>query len=175
MGTTLDAISGTDLVGIVQTSIPAAFDLSGKGVADFMNGIKTKAGGNKISVLRIWSHGVTHYMDGGQYDQGGNFLLGGEKVGPDTIDQYASSLAILTPIFEPGARVELRGCQAAYGKGKDMMLRLAEIWKVEVQGAERSQPMIFWVPPVFSAIPGAKSLQKARIMEYNERAAHISP
>jgi len=171
MGVTLDAISGGDLVGLVTDNISTAFDLSGKGVADFMQGVSDKAAGKRISVLRIWSHGVTHYQDGGQYDQGGNIKLGNEKVGPDTIDRYVSSLAILTPLFEPGARVELRGCQAAYGKGSEMMLKLADIWKAEVQGSERSQPMMSWVPPVFSAMPGAKSLKNAIIIEYNERPA----
>ena len=156
---------------MVKDNIPTAFDLSGKGVADFMEGVKSQAGGKKISVLRIWSHGVTHYLDGGQYDKGGNFVLGDEKVGPDTIEKYVTPLSSLTPLFEPGARVELRGCQAAYGKGSDMMLRLADIWKVEVQGAERSQPMMSWVPPVYSAMPGAKSLKGAVIVEYNEKPA----
>jgi hypothetical protein len=171
MGVTLDAISGENLVGLVTDNIPTAFDLSGKGVADFMRGVSDKAAGKKISVLRIWCHGVTHYNDGTQYDKGGNIKLGEEKVGPDTIDKYVPALTIISPLFEPGARVELRGCQAAYEKGKDMMLKMANIWKVEVQGAERSQPMMAWVPPVYSAMPGAKSLKSATIIEYNERPA----
>ena len=169
MGVTLDAISGQDLAGLVKDNISTAVDLSGKGVADFMHGVSDMAAGKKISVLRIWSHGVTHYTDGSQYDKGGNIKLGEEKVGPDTIDKYVSALATITPLFEPSARVELRGCQAAYEKGKDMMLKMADIWKVEVQGAERSQPMMAWVPPVYSAMPGARSLKAATIIEYNER------
>jgi len=168
MGVTLDAISGQNLVQMVTTNISTAIDLSNMGVAAFIDGVKSNAANNKISVVRIWSHGVTHYTDGTQYDRGGNFLLGNDKIGPDTIAQYASSLAVLRPLFEPTARAELRGCQAAYGNGV-MMLKLADIWKVEVQASDRSQPMMSWVPPVYSAFPGATSLRNANIIEYNEK------
>ena len=170
MGVTLDAISGENLVDVVKTNIPTAFDLSGKGVAEFVDGVKAKAATSKISVLRIWSHGVTHYADERQtsYNKG-NVEIGHDQIDADTIDKFAPSLQVLTPLFDRGARVELRGCQAALGTGSKMMLRMADIWKAEVQGSERSQPLLAWVPPVYSAFPGAKSLRSAVMVEYNEK------
>jgi hypothetical protein len=172
MGITLDAISGENLIDVVKTNLPNAFDLSGKGVTEFVDGIKAKAGSDKISVLRIWSHGVTHYSDERQtpYNKG-NVLIGRDKIDFDSIGQFESPLRNLTPLFERGARVELRGCQAALGSGAKMMLRMADIWKAEVQGSDRSQPLVTWTPPVYSALPGATSLKSAVIIEYNEKPA----
>ena len=52
-----------------------------------------------------------------------------------------------------------------------MMLALADIWQTEIQGSDRSQPLLSWVPPVFSARPGGtKPLPNATIVEYNDKS-----
>jgi Domain of unknown function (DUF4347) len=192
MGMILDVISGPNLVTMVTDNIAKAIDLSGMGVSQFFAAVQSKAGNNKISVLRIWGHGVTHYVetrkqsDGGfirESDGGvmrfetpynkGNLKIGDDQIDADTVDTYEQSLNVITKLFEPKvSRVELRGCQAALGTGQNMMLRLAEIWQTEVQGSDRSQPMMIWVPPVFSARPGGTKppLPKATIVEYNDKS-----
>ncbi len=54
MGVILDVISGKDLVTLVTDSIAKALDLSGMGVTQFFSAVQSKAGNNKISILRIW-------------------------------------------------------------------------------------------------------------------------
>ena len=177
MGVILDAISGGDLVTIVKTNISDAFDLTGKDLAAFFVEVKNRAAGKKISVLRIWGHGVTHYTDGTPYNKG-SLEFGPDKLNNDTVGKFQPFLEVITPFFEqPSSRVELRGCQAAVGTGANMMLALANIWKAEVQGSDRSQPMMSWVPPVYSAKPGSSPLPVRRgevplplatIIEYND-------
>ncbi len=102
----------------------------------------------------------------------GNLNIGNDNIDAETVGKYEQSLNVITKLFEPkGSRVELRGCQAALGTGADMMLALANIWQTEVQGADRSQPLLIWTPPVFSARPGGKKpLPSATIVEYNDKS-----
>jgi hypothetical protein len=52
-----------------------------------------------------------------------------------------------------------------------MMLALANIWQTEIQGSDRSQPLLTWTPPVFSArAGGTKPLPNAMIVEYNDKS-----
>ena len=183
MGVILDVISGKNLVTVVTDNIAKAFDLSGMGVTQFFSAVQSKASNNKISILRIWGHGVTHYDEFRQQSDGGvvrfetpynkgNLKIGNDKIDADSVRSYEESLNVITKLFEPkGSRVELRGCQAALGTGADMMLTLANIWQTEVQGAERSQPLLTWTPPVLSARPGGtKPLPNATIVEYNDKS-----
>jgi hypothetical protein len=190
MGVILDVISGPNLVTMVQDNIARALDLSGMGVTQFFSAVQSKAGNNKISILRIWCHGITHFnvtrrqSDGGfirESDGGimrfeepynkGNLNIGNDNINAETVGKHKQSLNVITKLFEPkGSRVELRGCQAALGTGADMMLALAEIWQTEVQGSDRSQPLITWTPPVFSARPGGTKLNDATIVEYNDKS-----
>ena len=173
MGVILDVISGSNLIAVVTDNIPKAVDLSGMGVTQFFSAVQKKAGSNKISILRIWGHGVTHYNDKFQspYNKG-NIKIGDDRIDADSVLSYEGSLNVITKLFEPkGSRVELRGCQAALGTGVDMMLALANIWQTEIQGSERSQPLLTWTPPVFSARPGGtKPLPNAMIVEYNDKS-----
>ena len=118
-------------------------------------------------MLRIWGHGTTHYRDGGPYNKG-NFKLGQDQIDIETVDSFAPGLSILTPLLDAKSRVELRGCQAALSSGARMMLKLANIWRSEVQASDRSQPLLTWTPPVYSAWPGATSLAGANMIEYND-------
>jgi hypothetical protein len=168
MSVILDAISGTNLVTVVTDNITKAFDLSGMGVTQFFSAVQKKAGNNKISILRIWCHGITHRRDETPYNKG-NLNIGDDNIDADSVGSYEESLGIITKLFEPkSSRVELRGCQAALGTGAQMMLTLARLWKTEVQGSERSQPLMTWTPPVLSAIPGARFLSNARVVDYND-------
>jgi hypothetical protein len=171
VGVILDVISGQNLIAVVTLNIPKAVDLTGMGVSQFFAAVQKKAGSSKISILRIWGHGITHYDDKFQspYNKG-NLKIGDDKIDADSVRSYEGSLGVITKLFEPkGSRVELRGCQAALGTGADMMLALANIWQTEVQGSERSQPLMTWVPPVLSARPnGTRPLPSATIVEYND-------
>jgi hypothetical protein len=168
MGIVVDAISGSDIARVVNLNINGAVDLSDKGVNDFFNTLAASLSGKKIEVLRIWGHGTTHYTDGGPYNKG-NFKLGQDQIDFDTVDKFTPGLSILTPLLETRSRVELRGCQAALTSGARMMLKLANIWKSEVQASDRSQPLLTWTPPVYSAWPGATSLAGANMIEYNDQ------
>lgn len=190
MGMILDVISGPNLVTMVTDNIATAVDLSGMGVTQFFAAVKSAAGNKRISILRIWNHGITHrnvnrlQSDGGfirESDGGvmrfeepynkGNLNIGNDNINAESVGTYEQSLNVITKLFEPkGSRVELRGCQAALGTGANMMLALAKIWQTEVQGSDRSQPLMTWTPPVFSARPDATKLQAATIVEYNDKS-----
>jgi hypothetical protein len=169
MGIVVDAISGKDIAEVVKLNIETAIDLSDKGVQAFLVELAKQVGSEKISVLRIWSHGATHYADGGAYNKG-NIHFGKEQVDNDSFKSFESFLGTLTPLLDNGSRVELRGCQSALGTGARMMLRLANLWKAEVQGSDRSQPLLTWTPPVYAARPGAPALSSATVVEYNDRS-----
>lgn len=170
MGIVVDAISGGDIAGVVKNNIDKPLDLSGKSCQEFFDGVRAFAGSTKITVLRIWSHGATHYAD--KYEtpyNKGNIHLGRDQIDADTIGKYEDHLKILTPLLEEFGWVELRGCQAALGSGAKMMLRMADIWKRDVHGSDRSQPLMTWTPPVKSAKPGLSTLVGANFVEYNDQ------
>ena len=169
MGIVVDAISGRDIANIVKNNIDKPLDLSDVGVKGFFSGLLKSIGDNKISVLRIWSHGTTHYSDKFEtpYNKG-NIRFADDQVDDGTVEKYKIDLSSLQSHLDAGSRVELRGCQAALTSGANMMLKLADIWKTEVQGSDRSQPLLTWTPPVYSARPGAKALSWAIIVEYND-------
>lgn len=167
MGIVVDAISGADIANVVNSNIDGALDLSGKNCCDFFEALVRSNGDKKISVLRIWGHGTTHYSSGRDYGKG-NMRFVDDEVSDDTLGKFESYIGRLTPLLDTGSRVEIRGCQIALGTGEKLMLRLADIWKAEVQGSPRSQPLLSWTPPVKSAFPGATSLRGAVIVEYND-------
>ena len=53
MGVILDVISGRNLIAVVTDNIPKAVDLTGMGVSQFFAAVQKKAGGSRISILRI--------------------------------------------------------------------------------------------------------------------------
>ena len=106
---------------------------------------------DKISVLRIWSHGYTHWIGGGDINDG-NVIFGKDNLKADNIEKFSTDLRVLTPYFANPARVELRGCAAAKGSGQKMMLSLAKIWGVDVHGSDKEQSLVtLWQPPVYVA------------------------
>lgn len=167
MGIVVDSISGRDIAAVVNDNIKGALDLSGKRCGDFFDSLVKGVGGKKVSVLRIWGHGTTHYTNGKDYGKG-NMRFEDDEVSLDTLDTFKPHLVKLTPLLDAGSRVEIRGCQVAIGTGAKLMLQLADLWKAEVQGSNRSQPLLSWTAPVFSAIPGVSALRGAVIIEYND-------
>ncbi|HBE83221.1 MAG TPA: hypothetical protein PLN05_13740 [Pyrinomonadaceae bacterium] len=167
MAIVVDAISGADIANVVNNNIDGAVDLSGKRCGEFFEALAARVGDKKISVLRIWGHGTTHYASGRDYGKG-NMRFVEDEVSDDTLATFEPHIRKLTPLLDTGSRVEIRGCQIALGTGEKLMLRLADIWKAEVQGSPRSQPLLSWTPPVKSAFPGATSLRGAVIIEYND-------
>jgi hypothetical protein len=110
MGVILDVISGNNLVTVVTDNIPKAVDLSGMGVTQLFSAVQKKVGSSKISILRIWGHGITHCSDRLQtpYNKG-NLNIGNDNIDADSVRSYEGSLNVITKLFEPkGSRVELR-------------------------------------------------------------------
>lgn len=148
----IDVVTGENLVRIVKDNVPGAFEATGVGLAEFVKVVLEKIKDDKMKVFRIWGHGIIWTASGADYNKG-NLIFGSDNLDADTIKTYETTLVQLKPSFASNARAELRGCQAARGTGVDMMKKLAEIWNVEVHGAEKSQFLITWNPPVFRATP----------------------
>lgn len=150
----VDIITDHGLYGQVEPNVPKSslipfIPLNLKGMNDAtINFI----GENKIKVLRIWSHGWTHYKDESDYPNG-NFNIGDDNIQLASFEKHRNELRLLTSYFAKSARVELRGCSPAKGNGKTMMIELAKIWGVEVHGSTEKQILIFWKRPVFVASP----------------------
>lgn len=156
MNIVIDVVVDSGLLGQVEANVPKfglipSLPLNLKGMID---SLIIFAGQNKISVLRIWSHGWTHYSDNRDYPNG-NFTVGSDNVRVDSFEQHRAELKRLTPYFAPSARIELRGCSPAKGNGKDMMVKLAQIWGADVHGSTETQELIFWKLPVYVATPQA--------------------
>ena len=101
---------------------------------------------SSIRVLRFWGHG---YIGGD-----GQIVVGDVALVHSNVDRVGVKMMRLRPYFMNGARVELRGCEVASGNGKEVMLELAKIWNVNVQGSEKDQfSIIAWTPPVKEALP----------------------
>jgi hypothetical protein len=109
------------------------------GVTEMVHAIKHAAQPRSIEVLRIWGHGYP----GGQGVSGGT---GGNTFANDFAGMAVSNfsairniLVELTPLFAPAGRVELRGCNVAQGNGDQLLVYLAQIWRVPVQGGTITQ------------------------------------
>ncbi len=154
--TIVDIITDKGLFGQVEANVPKsslvpAYPMNVKGMVD---AIISFVGNNKIKVLRIWSHGWTHYADERDYPNG-NFTVGTNNIRVETFEQFRKELDRLTSYFAKPARVELRGCSPAKGNGKDLMVKLAQLWGVDIHGSTEKQELIFWKLPVYVATPGA--------------------
>lgn len=118
---------------------------------------ETNIKSNKISVLRLWSHGYVNFANSEK--ENGNIIFGIDNLKADNFENYKTNLAALTPHFANPARVELRGCIAAKGTGRKMMIDLASLWNVDVYGTDKYNPLILlWPSTVFLAKPSAKDL-----------------
>ena len=181
MGLKVDAILSSDLLTVVKDNVSRSIvveSTDGK-VSSFVNKVITSisstvdGGLAKISVMRLWGHGITHFADGGTFPNG-NVLFGKEQPDRDevffsTFDKFSGDLGRLTPYFEQGARVELRGCSTARGEGKKLMIALADLWQVEIDASENSQSLVtVWDRPVYVAKPGLKAVGTTRGIDINE-------
>src|SRR5260221_7244015 len=125
MGLKMDVILSNDLLTVVKDNVSRSVvveSADGK-VSTFVNKVISSitsavdGGQPKISIMRLWGHGITHFADGGTYPNG-NVIFGKEQSDRDelffsTFEQFKPNLVRLTPFFEQGARVELRGCSTA--------------------------------------------------------------
>jgi len=163
MGFTVDAITDSNLIGVVGINVKNSkvIPATGLGVQAFIELIIKETANQKMNVLRIWSHG--HIGE----NVPGDVIFGNETISATTIDTFKPLLLKLTPCFAKPSRVELRGCAPAKLTGKVMMGKLAQIWNTEVYGAEKSQFTMNWNPPVFKATPDGR-VQGATGIEYNE-------
>jgi hypothetical protein len=168
MGLIVDVVTANNLVQMVKDNIKDAFSATDKGVKEVIDAIIKQVGKDKITALRIWGHGITHYRDDSDYPNG-NVIFGTENLDFKSIDSFEPLLRTLTPYFTKPARVELRGCQPAKGNGKEMMKRLAKIWNVEIHGSEKSQFLITWNPPVYIATPDGRFAVTTGIEVYGKR------
>ena len=168
MGLLVDAITGRNLLTVVQSNIDGAFDATEKSIPDFVDLVIKKIKNDKITALRIWGHGITHYRDESDYPNG-NVIFGPDNLNAETIDTFRPSLERLKEYFAQSARAELRGCQPGKGSGKEMMKKLAKIWNVDVYGSERSQFLVTWNPPVYVATPGGGFGVKPGIEVFEKR------
>ena len=181
MGLKVDVIISNDLLTVVKDNVSKTLvveSTDGK-VANCVDKIimtitsAVDGGQPRVSVLRFWGHGITHYSNDTPYPHG-NLLFGKdqkdrEDLSVETFDKFKSSLEKLTPFFAQGARVELRGCSTARGDGKELMMDLAGLWNVEVQASENSQSLItVWDRPVYSAKPGLKAVGTTRGIDIND-------
>jgi hypothetical protein len=104
------------------------------GVGQMVSEIRQVARAGSISVLRIWGHGYP----GGQGVSGGHsgtsFRDDFAGMTVDNFEGIRGTLGTLRPLFVPGGRVELRGCDVAQGNGDQLLVKLAKLWGVRVQG-----------------------------------------
>lgn len=154
MDLTVDIVIDKALMGQVEANVPKSSLLSTfpQNVKEMVDSINKFAGTNKIKVLRIWSHGWTHYPDDRDYPNG-NIVVGVDNIRLETFENHRQELSKLKLSFAKSARVELRGCSPAKGNGKEMMIKLAQLLEVEIHGSTKTQELIFWKPPVFAANP----------------------
>lgn len=158
MALLIDAIIAKDLETMVKDNVRKSLPIvstDGK-IQKFVESVANATRKDKMFALRIWSHGWTHYGSGGDYPDG-NVDFGGGNLRKDTFETFRPQLVLLAPCFVPGSRVELRGCAAAKGSGKQMMLALAATLGAEIHGSDKSQHLItMWQPPVYRATPDGK-------------------
>ncbi|MBI1745335.1 MAG: hypothetical protein HYR55_01955 [Acidobacteria bacterium] len=124
------------------------------GVAQMVADIKKATGRSSINVLRIWGHGYP----GGQGVSGGvagaTFANDFAGMTVSNVSALSSTLGQLRPLFARGARTELRGCNVAQGNGDQLLVSLARIWGVPVQGGSITQHAgSNWDGPVTEATP----------------------
>lgn len=114
--------------------------------------IKAAKSPQSIDALRIWGHG-THGYQGVSSGWGrGDFHWGG--IGLADIDDYKSTLALLTPYFAKNSRAELRGCSVSgEEEGEQLLQALAKIWKVPIHASSTGLDTLDWKPPVVEATP----------------------
>ena len=131
------------------------------------------AGKPVLRCLALWGHGA---VDKDENPLGIHLLAGGwdaqfnqSAFTAPTVSALHHSLIRLRPCFQPGARVELRGCGVAgTADGIDVMKLLATKWGVPVQGAKKNQPTMSWLPPVVEVTPSG-DVREVRGIEYNLR------
>lgn len=119
-----------------------------------MVGDVTRAAGrlNSINALRIWSHGGPGLQNVSAGAAVANVHWAG--ISNSNINSLEPTLKSLRPYFAPRARVELRGCDVGLGNaGQRLLIKLAEIFGVEVHAGIVTQYGIGWIGPVHVALP----------------------
>lgn len=121
----------------------------------------------KISILRIWSHGIVEWIlpdAGTEPNNDGIAKLGVDRLGNDTVGRFEADLSRLKPYFEKPASVELRGCGLAKGTGKELMQKLARMWGgVNVIASSLNEINVMWKDPANSVfITDGGEVRKAR-------------
>src|SRR5687768_2546279 len=131
MNLIIDVVMKADLFELVNINVTNSkiVPYCPRGVKDMVDQIIATVGNNKMKALRIWSHGITHYRGGEDYEKG-NLNLGIDNIDADNIHQYESEFRRLAGYFAKPARVELRGCSPAKGTGKEMMAKMFRLWGV---------------------------------------------
>ena len=107
-----------------------------------------------LTVLRIYAHGNSGMMNvaGGEFDETDSL----STLTLDTLPKVKHQLKQLTPYFAPGARVELLGCAVAKdAEGEKLLVELARIWNVRVQGTPKEEPIaaVQFTGAVYQAAP----------------------
>lgn len=138
------------------------------GIKDMIDRIIAAVGKDKkISILRIWSHGITEWIlpdAGHEPNNDGIAVLGVNRLGNNTVGSFKADLARLTPFFDKPATVEMRGCGMANGTGKDLMQELARTWGgVSVIASSLNEINVMWKDPTNSVfITNGGAVDKAR-------------
>ena len=121
----------------------------------------------EVVLLRFHGHGDSGVMgisDGKGEHSNGDSDLGALTSG--VIAMIASQLGKLCPFFGAYSSVELHGCKVAKGlDGRQMIQRLADVWKVPVSGGVNDQTSggistFRFEGPVFTAFPGGITLKQ---------------
>ncbi len=159
----VDAVTAPNLVAVVRDNVKNSRVVEAtNGIATFVDGVVQAVGTDRITALRIWGHGRIDEPDG-------NAVFGADVLSADTIDRFTPILSRLGSCFSSPARAELRGCAAAKGRGKEMMTKLAGIWRVDIYGSVKFQHLItLWQPPVMKASPGSPQVIEAPGIEVSE-------
>ncbi len=117
------------------------------GIQAAVTAVLRRTGDRKLTALRIWGHGFTDLPDG-------TMNFGPDSLAFDTFEKHRGALQPLAAVFAAGARMELRGCASARGRGKEMMKNLAVLLAVRVHASEKLQSLVkMWDRPVYQASP----------------------
>lgn len=180
MNLIIDVVLDTGLFPSIKDNLknPNVYESASGGIKGFVDKViyvigansmsrwKSPYPANKISVLRIWSHGYVNF-DHSELENG-NIIFGKDNLKAENFMSFSPFLNALTPHFIKPARVELRGCIAAKGTGANMMLGLANLWNADVYGSDKYIPQILsWASTVFLARPGAAKIVQTNGPEVN--------
>ncbi|MGI8641124.1 MAG: hypothetical protein ACR2MG_14410 [Pyrinomonadaceae bacterium] len=110
MNMIIDVVMKADLFQLVNINVTNSkiVPYCPRGIKDMVDQIIATVGNDKIAALRIWSHGITHWKGGEDYEKG-NISLGINNVDADNVKQHKSELnhsALKVQRFEKGTRIK---------------------------------------------------------------------